>query len=70
MTRLLGTASVGDYVRQSWLRGAASAFDLRGNTLREYRTYSSPQAADADAIRDDWQRVGEDLGRAVRAQER
>lgn len=44
----------------SFLRGVASILDL-GSTLTVYNESSSPEEADAKAIRSDWLAVGDDI---------
>ena len=61
MTEILGTASVSDYHRTALLRGAASAFDLRGNTLRQYRLFGSSTGADRYAMSGDMKVVLDDV---------
>ena len=65
MTELVGTFSVESLSRRAYLRGAASAVDLRGNTRRQYRFAKSPEQADASAVMDDWDAVGADLAGAM-----
>jgi hypothetical protein len=67
MTTLLGTFRVSALGRRALLRGAAGAFDLRGNTRRQYVLGSDPEIADARAIGDDWAAVGGDLRVALDA---
>lgn len=61
MTQLPGSFSISALGRRAYLRGAASAFDLRGNTRRQYTFTSSAAEADVSAIREDWDQVGNDL---------
>lgn len=62
MTRLLNTFNVRHRRgRDDYLRGAAAAMDLRGNTTRQYRLAATPAEADARAVANDWQTVGDDL---------
>lgn len=61
MTTLVSTLSVRALGRRAMLRGLASLFDLRGNTLRQYRIYSSAAEVDARSLADDWHTVGRDL---------
>jgi hypothetical protein len=51
--------------RRSFVRGVASAFDLVGNTRRQYRLGSDPASVDAEAVRADFEAVGEDLRAAM-----
>lgn len=67
MTHLLQTYSVSALRRRALLRGAASAFDLRGNTMRQVRVGGTPEEYDARAIARDWRVVGEDLRAAMMA---
>jgi len=65
VTTLFGTWSVASLRRKAFVRGFASAFDLRGDTRRQYRTPRDPAIADADAIRADFEAVGADLRLAM-----
>lgn len=65
MTSLVGTSNVRGYRRSALLRGAASALDLRGQTLAQYRIVQTPEEEDGEAIRDDWRQVGADLQEAM-----
>ena len=65
MTRLLRTWSVDRLRRRALWHGAASAFDLRGNTMRLYRLGSDPSRVDNEAIRADFEAVGADLRAAM-----
>lgn len=65
VTQLLQTYSVRALHRRAFLRGAASAFDLRGNTMRQLRVHGTPEEYDARAVARDWQVVGEDLRAAM-----
>lgn len=65
MSRLVGTWTVEQYARHSFLRGAASVFDLRGATLRQYRAYRTSEEVDRRAVEQDWTAVGNDLRSAV-----
>lgn len=67
MTQLLGSFSVAALHRRAFWRGAASAFDLRGDTRRQYRFAASAAEADGRAIRNDWEQVGGDLRAALDA---
>ena len=67
MTQLLGSFSVSSLGRRAFLRGAASAFDLRGDTRRQYRYAANEALADCQAIREDWEQVGGDLRSAIDA---
>jgi hypothetical protein len=60
MTFLLRTYTVRSLRRRAFLRGAASAFDLSGQTYRQYRT-----GGDDDAARTDFAAVGADLRAAL-----
>jgi hypothetical protein len=66
MTVLLQTYTVRALRRRSFLRGAASAFDLSGNTLRQLRVHGTPEDYDVAAVARDWQAVGDDLRSAMR----
>lgn len=65
MTTLLRTYSVAGLRRHALLRGAASAFDLRGNNKRTFRLGGSAEQVDAEAVRSDWLAVGADLRSAM-----
>lgn len=65
MTRLLRTYTLRSLRRRAWLRGAASAFDLRGATYRQFRLGGDPWRADAEALGADFAAVGADLRAAV-----
>ncbi len=52
------------FARPSFLEGMARALDI-GNTLQEYNTSPSPEAADGQAIGSDWAAVGNDLQKAI-----
>jgi hypothetical protein len=69
VTRLLQTYSVRALHRRAFLRGAASAFDLRGNTMRQLRVHGTPEEYDAQAVARDWQVVGNDLRSAMSSYE-
>lgn len=66
-SHLLRTYSVRSLRRSAYLRGAASAFDLRGNTLRQYRIAADPALVDYEAVAGDWKAVGDDLRGAMRS---
>lgn len=65
MTQLLQTYSVRGLRRRAYLRGAASAFDLRGSTMRQLKVHGTPEEYDARAVARDWATVGEDLRAAM-----
>jgi predicted RNA-binding Zn ribbon-like protein len=65
MTMLTGTWTPQRFARGSFMRGVASAFDLRGNTRRQYRWYWTPEDVDRRAVESDWLAVGDDLRTAV-----
>lgn len=65
MTTLLRTFDVSCLRRRAFLRGAASAFDLRGDTRRQFRLGTDPATVDAEAIRADFEAVGADLRGAM-----
>jgi hypothetical protein len=48
----------------TFLKGFASAFDITGQTLLDFPDFSNGFQRDAEALRGDWRRVGNDL-RAV-----
>ena len=52
------------FARPSFLEGAARTLDM-GNTFTQYNIMSSPEQADAAALRSDWQAVGDDLKQAT-----
>ena len=66
MTTLLRTYTIRRLGARSLLRGAASAFDLRGQTSRQYVLGSDAGVVAADAIRADFEAVGADLRAAMR----
>jgi hypothetical protein len=70
MTTLLGSFRVADLRRGSFLRGFASALDLRGNSLRQYRFRQHASDVDRAAIQSDWEAVGNDLRAALGEYER
>lgn len=65
MTTFVGTWTAGGLHRRSFLRGAASVFDLRGGTRRQYRAYWTPAEVDQRAVVNDWATVAGDLRGAV-----
>lgn len=67
MTELLGSFSVRSLARRSLLRGAASVFDITGNTRRQYRFARTGSEADFRALQADWYAVGDDLRAALDA---
>lgn len=67
MSRIVGSFSVKSLARRTVVEGAASAFDLRGDTRRQYWWAASDREADAKAILDDWRAVGADLWHAFEA---
>ena len=67
VTEIAGTGTIGDFKHGALLRGAASAFDLRGNTQRLYRSAPSPRIADRRALLNDMRVVREDARAAARA---
>ena len=67
MTALLGSFTVRSLRRHALMRGAASALDLRGDTRHQYHFSPSPTQADFEAIRDDWEQVGQDMAAALDA---
>lgn len=70
MTALLGSFTVRSLRRSAYLRGFASAIDLRGDSRHQYRFAASPERADFDALRNDWENVGQDLAAALDAEAR
>ena len=52
------------FATPSFLGGLSSVLDL-GSTLTQYNTSSTPAKADANAIRADWEAVGNDLRTAM-----
>lgn len=66
MTRLFGTLSLDRFRRRATLRGAASAFDLRGDTTRHHPSLRDPDT-DAAALRADFEAVCADLRAAIDA---
>lgn len=67
MTELLGSFTVRSLGRRAFARGAASAFDITGNTRRQYRFAKTGPQADFRAIRSDWLAVGDDMRVALDA---
>lgn len=65
MSELLGTFSIGSLRQSALLRGAASAFDLTGNTRRQYDFSPTPAEADLKALRADWEATGDDMRAAL-----
>jgi hypothetical protein len=49
----------------AFLKGFASAFDITGQTLLDLPDFSAGFQRDAEALRRDWQRVGNDLRMAM-----
>jgi hypothetical protein len=49
----------------TFLKGFASAFDITGQTLLDFPDFSTGFQRDAQALRSDWQRVGNDLRAAM-----
>lgn len=66
-TIILNTVSAVHLGWWSFLRGAASAFDLRGRTNRSYSLFETADEADLTAIQNDWETVSDDLGAAIHA---
>ena len=54
------------FARPSFVEGVGRIFDF-GNALTMYNYALSPTVADARAIREDWQAVGDDLSLAINA---
>jgi hypothetical protein len=50
---------------RSFLDGFLSAFDLRGQSLISIPDFDSGFRKDREAIQGDWQRVGDDMRRAM-----
>ncbi|MFH1489676.1 MAG: hypothetical protein ABII06_12310 [Pseudomonadota bacterium] len=48
------------FATPSFLGGLSSVLDL-GSTLTQYNTAATPAKADANAIKSDWEAVGNDL---------
>lgn len=68
MTRLVGSFTVQGLHKRALLEGAASAFDLRGDTRRQYSLAPTPEMADLEAICDDWEALGHDFEAAMKSQ--
>lgn len=51
------------YIKPSFLRGMGSIGNLSGSLL--YKKYQTPQEADTEAIKSDWEMVGSDLKWAI-----
>jgi len=49
----------------TFLKGFASAFDITGQTLLDFPDLKNGFQRDAEALRRDWQRVGNDLRTAM-----
>jgi len=49
----------------TFLKGFASAFDITGQTLLDIPDFSTGFQRDTEALRGDWQRVGNDLRKAM-----
>ena len=45
----------------TFLKGFASAFDITGQTLLDFPDFTTGFQRDAEALRNDWLRVGNDL---------
>jgi len=45
----------------TFLKGFASAFDITGQTLIDFPDFNSGFQRDAEALRSDWRRVGNNL---------
>jgi hypothetical protein len=50
---------------RAFLKGFASAFDISGQSLISIPDLDSGFQQDREAIRGDWQRVGDDMRRAM-----
>jgi hypothetical protein len=64
-TVILNTVHAGRSIWGTYLRGFASAFDLRGRTDRNYFLFGTPGEADMTAIQNDWETVSDDLELAI-----
>jgi len=49
----------------TFLKGFASAFDITGQTLFDFPDFNTGFQRDAEAIRGDWRRVGNDIRAAM-----
>jgi len=49
----------------TFLKGFASAFDITGQTMLDIPDFSKGFQRDAEALRGDWQRVENDLRKAM-----
>jgi hypothetical protein len=67
MTILFNTRRIRRSGARDYLRGAASVFNLSGDTSREYNFAHSEDEADSTAIGNDWREVGDDLRNALAA---
>jgi hypothetical protein len=65
-TVVLNTFAANGSHRRDYVRGAAEAFNLRGNTSRHYHMHATGGEADAAAVENDWEAIGEDLSNAFR----
>jgi hypothetical protein len=64
---VLNTFEVGrESAALDYLRGAASAFNLRGSTRGEYHFHEN-DSADAAAVQNDWEAIAHDLETAFAA---
>ncbi len=52
------------FAEPTFLRGLAKVLDL-GNTLDYYNDSDSPTQADVDALREDWEIIGQDMRDAL-----
>lgn len=66
MTRLVRSFTVSGLYRRALVEGGASALDFRGDTRRQYEFADSPELADLDAIRADWEALAEDFDAAIK----
>lgn len=65
MTILFNTRRVRSSSARDYRRGAASVFNLSGDTSREYKFAQTEGDADRAAIENDWREVGDDMRRAL-----
>jgi len=49
----------------SFLKGFASAFDLSGQTSLETPDFNNGFQRDAEALRRDWQQIGDDMRKSM-----
>jgi hypothetical protein len=63
-TIILNTVSCSRPSGRDYVRGMAAAFNLRGATRQDYYFAGTAAEADAAAVQNDWDALGEDLDSA------